>query len=59
MSADNAHQAAQQTPVRDSLVDFTARWRLEAAASGVPLCEDNDLQGLRDHSDRPAQVDWN
>jgi prevent-host-death family protein len=50
---------AQQAPVRDSLFDFTTRLRLEAAAAGVPLFADADLQGLRDHSDRASQVDWN
>jgi prevent-host-death family protein len=50
---------AQQAPARDSLFDFTTRLRLEAAAAGLPLFEEADLQGLRDHSDRSAQVDWN
>jgi hypothetical protein len=49
---------AQQAPVPESLFDFTTRLRLEAAAAGLPLFEDADKRGLRDHSDRPAQVDW-
>jgi prevent-host-death family protein len=49
--------ASHEAP-RDSLFDFTSRLRLEAAAAGVPLFEDADLQGLRDHSERPSQTDW-
>jgi prevent-host-death family protein len=42
----------------DSLFDFTTRLRLDAVAAGVPLFEAADLEGLRDHSQRPAQTDW-
>jgi prevent-host-death family protein len=50
---------AQQAPAPEGLFDFTTRLRSEAAVAGAPLSEDTDLQGLRDHADRPAQVDWN
>jgi prevent-host-death family protein len=56
--AEYERLAARQDSPRDSLFDFTTRLRLEAAAAGLPLFEDADLQGLRDHSDRSPQTDW-
>jgi prevent-host-death family protein len=56
-SAEYDRLMAQRAPVPDSLFDFTTRLRLDAAAAGVPLFEEAGLHGLRDHGDRPAQVD--
>ncbi len=43
---------------RDSLFDFTTRLRLEAMAAGQSLMGEADLAGLRDNSERAAQIDW-
>jgi prevent-host-death family protein len=56
--AEYERLAGRQSVPRDSLFDFTTRLRLEAAAAGLPLFDEADLQGLRDHSDRPAPIDW-
>jgi tRNA(fMet)-specific endonuclease VapC len=41
----------------DSLLDFASRGQLEAAAAGVLLPENPQLENLRDHSDRSTQTD--
>ena len=43
---------------RDSLFDFTTRLRLEAMAAGHHLMSEAELTGLRDNSERAAQIDW-
>ena len=39
---------------REGLLAFTAALRSQAAASGIPLFGDAELDGLRDQSERPV-----
>jgi prevent-host-death family protein len=42
---------------RESLFDFTTRMRQQAADAGLSLVDDEELSGLRDHSERATQTD--
>ena len=42
---------------RQSLFDFTTKLRLEAAAKGISMFTDADLEGLRNQSERATPMD--